>query len=587
MRMPILPLSFHAPPPPTSRSKTRSLLLGLVAGAAGLGVTNLSAQSSDAEVAELRAQMQKLQENYSAMEAKVKAMESQVALSASIAKSRTLTGPDGKEVDLKGGPVLVPELSSFTRNFKWHGYARIGTGFTSNGAGQTFKFNTPDINFGGTQRLGNEPDIYIETGPILEHMLGDDPDVVDAKFKMTFQIAGGVDKQAPVNLDADGFQIGVIEAYFELKNVIKSAPEVTFWGGQRFYDRYNIDSSDYFWLNTSGVGAGVYNIPLGPGSLQLAYFGGIKSGTGVFYLDDTSFDNFTLDVNSGSGEFYRHVFDVRWGDVDFLWGKLKLVLIGSYQQGGDFTIAYNDGTTGDGHVEDSGGVGGGIVQQWDLPPSWGNLSFIQLGLLYGWGLVDFDPSGVNLDKLNLAYTSALAADGITLSPTGTTDGPFRSVDPYNNSQQGRANIYWVWNPTDNFSMATWASYRFDDQGFTSYQVDSDGFIQSTEGETHLFSAGIRPVYWLWGPFAIQAAAAYAYLSNKRTTGAGFGDGGSLGIITIAPTIKPRGGFFTRPELRAFATFAVWSDEYQGAIGTPAYARENYGWMFGVQAEAWW
>ena len=61
----------------------------------------------------------------------------------------------------------------------------------------------------------------------------------------------------------------------------------------------------------------------------------------------------------------------------------------------------------------------------------------------------------------------------------------------------------------------------------------------------------------------KAAAAYAYLSNNRRTGAGFGDGGSLGIITIAPTIKPRGGFFTRPELRAFATFAVWSDEYQG------------------------
>ena len=123
MRMPLLPLSFHAPPP-TSRPKTRSLLLGLVAGAAGLGVTNLSAQSSDAEVAELRAQMQKMQENYAAMEAKVKAMESQVALSASIAKSRTLTGPDGKEVDLKGGPVLVPDLSTFTRNFKWHRYAR-------------------------------------------------------------------------------------------------------------------------------------------------------------------------------------------------------------------------------------------------------------------------------------------------------------------------------------------------------------------------------------------------------------------------------------------------------------------------------
>ena len=156
-----------------------------------------------------------------------------------------------------------------------------------------------------------------------------------------------------------------------MKNVIKSAPEVTFWGGQRFYDRYDIHPSDYFFLNTSGVGAGAYNIPLGPGSLAIAYFGGIRSGTGNFWLDDTSFDNFTLDVDGGTGDFYRHVLDLRWGDVDFLGGKLKLVLIGSYQHGGNFTIDYNDGTTGQGNVENSGGVGGGLVQQWDLPPSLG------------------------------------------------------------------------------------------------------------------------------------------------------------------------------------------------------------------------
>jgi maltoporin len=572
MHMPFLPTPFHSPAT-TSRLRARGLLLGLVAGASCLGLSNLSAQTGEA------AEIEELKKRLVEMEAKMKSMEAQVALTASIAKSRQLTGPDGKAITLEG-PVLLPPLESFTRNFKWHGYARIGTGFTSNGVGQTFNFNTPDIAFGTTSRLGNENNIYIETGPIVSKLLGDDPDVIDASFKMTFQIFDNVDKQAPVNLDDDGFGIGIIEAFFEFKNVIRSAPEVTFWGGQRFYDRYNIDSSDYFFLNTSGVGAGVYNIPLGPGDLAIAYFGGIKSGTGTFFLDDTSFDNFTLDVNSGSGDFYRHVFDVRWGDIDFLAGKLKLVVIGSYQHGGDFTINYNDGTTGQGSVENSGGVGGGIVQQWDLPESWGKLSFVQLGLLYGWGLVDFDPSAVNLDKLNNAYLAALAQNN---QPVGT----FKDVDPYNNSQQGRANVYWVWNPTDNFSMGTWAQYRFDDQGFTGYQVNSDGSISSTEGETHLFSAGIRPVFWLWGPFAIQASAAYAYLSNKRTTGPGFGDGGSLGIITIAPTIKPRGGFFTRPELRAFATFAVWSDEYEGAIGTPAYAKENYGWMFGVQAEAWW
>ena len=65
----------------------------------------------------------------------------------------------------------------------------------------------------------------------------------------------------------------MVEGYAEMKNVFKSAPEITFWGGQRFYDRYNIDSEDYFWLNTSGFGVGVYNIHLGPGNLYVAWLG--------------------------------------------------------------------------------------------------------------------------------------------------------------------------------------------------------------------------------------------------------------------------------------------------------------------------
>ena len=87
-----------------------------------------------------------------------------------------------------------------------------GTGFTANGVGQTFNFNTPDVSFGKTQRLGNENDFYIETGPILDHMLGDDPDVMDVRVKMTFQFFDGVDKQVGLNLDNDGWGAGIVEA---------------------------------------------------------------------------------------------------------------------------------------------------------------------------------------------------------------------------------------------------------------------------------------------------------------------------------------------------------------------------------------
>ena len=129
------------------------------------------------------------------------------------------------------------------------------------------------------------------------------------------------------------------------------------------------------------------------------------------------------------------------------------------------TIDFANGTTGQGNVKNSGGVGGGFVQQWDLPPSWGKLSFVQLAALYGWGLVNLTPAMSTRVSSSNSYNSALAADGIALSPDGVNDGPFRDINPYNNSQRARANVYWVWNPTDNFSMGTWATYQFDDQGF--------------------------------------------------------------------------------------------------------------------------
>ena len=162
----------------------------------------------------------------------------------------------------------LSRLDTFTRNFKWHGYARVGTGFTGNGVGQTSDSKVPDIPH-GRLRLGNENDIYLETGPTLSHMLGDGPDVMDARFKMTFRLESVTDKQTPLNLDNAGWNVGIVEAYFEFKNVIKSAPEVTFLGGQRFYDRYDIHPQDYFFLNTSGVGGGVNDIDLGIGSLAI------------------------------------------------------------------------------------------------------------------------------------------------------------------------------------------------------------------------------------------------------------------------------------------------------------------------------
>ncbi|GAK55978.1 porin LamB type [Candidatus Vecturithrix granuli] len=62
---------------------------------------------------------------------------------------------------------------------------------------------------------------------------------------------------------------------------------------------------------------------------------------------------------------------------------------------------------------------------------------------------------------------------------------------------------------------------------------------------------------------------------------------TLHKFTIAPTITVGSGFWARPELRAFVTYASWNDEYEGRIGGTPFADETRGMIYDVQMETWW
>ena len=63
--------------------------------------------------------------------------------------------------------------------------------------------------------------------------------------------------------------------------------------------------------------------------------------------------------------------------------------------------------------------------------------------------------------------------------------------------------------------------------------------------------------------------------------------GWLRKITIAPQIGAGNKFFSRPVLRAFLTYANWSDGLRGMVGGVPYANSTSGLTYGVQAESWW
>jgi maltoporin len=547
-----------------------------------------------------QAQMEKMQKQYedriSSMESKMQALESK-SDSGSILNTHVLTDADGKQYEGKGPALDESFLKSLTRNFSFTTYVRAGVQFNGNGGGGNFNFEPPD-NEGGRPRLGNENDIYMELTWQQVHMLGDNPDAMDVSMRFTpaivYQQSRNTFTVAPSNgVENSGadFRFVLREAFLEMSNVFKGAPEITFWGGERFYDRFNIDSNDYFYLDMSGYGAGVKNIDVGIGKLWIAYLGG---------LDDTLF-------STATGTFYKHSLDVRLKDIQIGPGKLMLVGIANYEKGTTFTRGYdNQGNVitlpNPLHTSDAWGLGGGFVYHLDLSAI-GPKSFLDLYALAGFGATNFS-TGTDTGTIT-GFESAFLAQHPGF--VGTVD----AGDAIQKQLHLRAGGYFVWNPNPIFSLGLWGFWQQDSAGFRQFESVVDpatglvAFTRTAPSTRNIFEAGIRPVVWLTDNIALQGQIFGSYQDNVRgfqqtltTQPTAFGRSGSMGVFTIAPTIKPKGGFFTRPELRVFATYAIWSDSLKGAttsigeggntggVSTAPYASAKYndGWLFGTQVE---
>ena len=606
----------------------RGLKFTLVAGLTLLTTDALFAQSAgQSDVDALKTQMNQMQRQYEqrieAMEAKMKALESN-ANSGSILNTRVLTDANGTEAAGKAPAPMLDEsfLKSLTRNFTFNVYMRAGVSFNGSGGAQgNTTFVMPDNYVGGgrsTSRLGNEQDFYTELSWNQAHILGDSPDLADVSFRATLQAFSNPQKKSAVNTQTPGAGVGFVEGYSEIKNVFKNCPEITFWGGQRFYDRYNIDSEDYFWLNTSGFGVGVYNIHLGPGNLYLAWIGSNNDNLG----ESTGFNGAnglsTFNNNSHVGNLYKQTFDIRYKDIDVCIGKLSLVLIGNYIKGDTYESSFSTftrnpdtgvvttgKTTGVVQTSDMWGIGGGAIWEYDF----GNKSSLRISGLYAYGSTDFQGNIDNqLTAVNNAwqnefnrFENGLSNTVRTLNgrsgngPFTGTGEPFVGVNPVDRNTEALATAYFVWNPVECFSLGVWANWEYNDDGTVALGFDQHGNLKQVSGSRNIVTAGIRPVYWISDNIAIQGVAAFSYIDNVRFGSSGsnnisVGRSGQEGIFTIAPTIKPKGGFFTRPEIRLFATYAVWSNSLKGTNasgGNPPYnGNTNQGWLIGSQMEIW-
>jgi maltoporin len=601
------------------------------------------------DVSALKTQMQKMQSDYdahvnkiqkeyedriAAMEAEMKALESK-ADSGSILNTRILTDADGKEV--AAAPTLDESfLKSLTRNFTFSAYVRAGFQFNGNGGGGNFSFNLPNWPGFGRERLGNENDTYMELTWMQAHMLGDSPDVMDVSMTFTPAIryvqsrASFTGSHGGVENSGNDFDFVMRQAFLEMKNVFKGAPEITFWGGQRFYDRFNTDPDDYFWLDTSGYGAGVYNIDVGVGKLAFAWLGGLN-------------DNF---VSPNIGSFFKHTFDLRLKDISLgpIPGSLALVLIGNVEKGGTFTQGYNSAgnlfdLTNPVHTPSAWGIGGGAIYNVKFGPGGGNNSFTAYAL-FGRGATNFSSSDdfgsvQNAESLILFRNPTIPA-GETINVGHVIDHSFR----YRAGFEAYFALPWYHSepapvagmskdgkaaapapapapaPLPWFSIGMWANWQEtyggsavggttgpgpggSDAGGNVINPNVVPVSKIVTGHVHDVDFGIRPAFWIADNIALQGQFAGMYESNQDNSDAsgtpGFGaKHGWLGVFDFGPVIKPKGGYYTRPELRFFATYAIWSDSLKGLttpvgeFGTPFMppynGNTNHGWLFGTQVE---
>jgi sucrose porin len=264
------------------------------------------------------------------------------------------------------------------------------------------------------------------------------------------------------------------------------------------------------------------------------------------------------------------------------------------RKGGNFEITnsgFASGPEGRLTTQDAYGIGGGAIWRYDF----GKNSFLQIGGMFGIGATNFS-TDVSLPQIYSAFQNAIATGRATANPDGTFDA---GVNPIRDSHEYHVTVDYNWDATDNFSLHLWGIWTQNSQGFQTLGSDADGDLRIAASTRNIFGLGIRPIFWIADNLAIEASAFGSYQDNNRGYNGTdtFGRSGTFGIFSIGPVIKPKGGYFTRPELRFFATYAIWSDSlrgsttpineggnFAGAIAPYNDPTTNQGWLFGTQVE---
>jgi len=424
---------------------------------------------------------------------------------------------------LKEADERIEKLQQREGLFEFHGYVRSGYGVNSVG-GEQVAFEAPGAE--AKYRLGNEAETYAEL-IFVNNWVNPDHNSDKAWFRSEFMVEANTsnsENYGPVGNSVGADQFRFREAFVQAGNVFESQPGAKFWAGERYYRRQHIDSDDFYPLDMSGYGGGVEDVDIRIGKMAVAFLNGARP-----------------DVVTENGNLAKSNIDVRLYGLKGPVGLWGVWFDYATSKGGTITSATAPGVTSLTTIPTSDGYAFGFKHE-QLEWHGGYNTFM---IQYGTG----------------------AASNFSNPGNGTT---IPNPTPYIDfSRQFLFTEQMVFQPNDKFAVMP----------IFVYQRTKDGNPQHDWVQWASF--GVRPEVFFTKHVSLTGDCGFDHTHLPGSYD------GWLRKCTIAPQIGPDRKFFGRPVLRAFLTYANWSDGFRGFVGGVPFQNRTSGLTYGVQAEHWW